>query len=308
MKVLIVGTGGALAQKVALSLRDGGHRVAGIDPRPWRDHPSGIDVFQTDIRKRGAEEVFRSWRPECVVHMATVNALSAGGEERERINMGGTKAVFDRAAAHGVQHVVFVGRHTYYGASADAPLYHTETEPPLGIGRFPELADLVAADLYAANMLWREPLLTTTILRVVYTLGESQSGTLAAFLKGKRVPLVMGFDPLFQFLDEGDAVHAVTLAVERRARGIFNVCGPAPVPLSVIVSQTDRIGIPLPEPLMRQLLGRFGFPRVPKGAIDHLKFPIVVDGRAFVRATEFKHAVDEVEVLRRYRMRTAPGL
>ncbi len=301
MKVLVVGVGGALARMVALRLRDAGHAVIGLDRRPWWDAPRDITVREVDIRKRAAEDVFRTERPDCVVHMATVNALSAQGEERARINLGGTRAVFDHSVAHGVKHVVVVGRHTYYGASADSPLYHTENEPPSGIGSFPELADLVAADLYASNMLWREPGLVTTVLRVVYTLGPSRTGTLASFLKGKRVPMVMGFDPLFHFLDEDDAARAIFLSVEKRTRGVFNVAGPSPVPLGDIARETGRTAVPVPEPLLKRLLGRFGFPDLPPGALEHIKYPIVVDGRAFRAATGFEHATGEVELLHRYR-------
>jgi UDP-glucose 4-epimerase len=301
MKVLIIGVGGALARMVALRLREAGHTVIGLDRRPWWDAPRDIEVHEVDIRKRAAEDVFRRERPEVVVHMATVNALSAAGEERARINMGGTRAVFDHSIAHGVKHVVVVGRHTYYGASADSPLYHTENEPPQGMGNFPELADLVAADLYASNMLWREPQLTTSILRLVYTLGPSKTGTLASFLRGKRVPMVFGFDPLFQFLEEEDAAIGITTAVEKRPRGIFNVCGPPPMPLSSIAHETGRTVVPVPEPLLKQLLGHFGLPNLPKGALEHIKFPIVVDGSAFKTATGFTHLTSEVEVLKRYR-------
>lgn len=305
MKVLIVGVGGAIARLVALKLREAGHTVIGIDRRPWWDAPRDIQVHEVDLRKRAAEDVFRRERPDCVVHMATVNALSARGEERARINMGGTKAVFEHSIAHGVKHVVVVGRHTYYGASADSPLYHTENEPPQGIGSFPELADLVAADLFAANMLWREPQITTSVLRLVYTLGPSRTGTLASFLRGKRVPMVFGFDPLFQYLEEDDAARGITLAVEKRPRGIFNVAGPPPVPLGTIARETGRTVIPVPEPVLQQLLGHFGLPNLPKGALEHIKYPIVVDGSAYRKATGFTHQTDEVEVLRRYR-RIAP--
>ncbi|HEY1088348.1 MAG TPA: SDR family oxidoreductase [Archangium sp.] len=301
MKVLIVGISGALARQVALQLREGGHEVLGLDRRPWWDAPKDIAVHEVDIRKRAAEDVFRRERPDCVVHMATVNALFASGEERARINMGGTRAVFEHSVAHGVKHVVFCGRHTYYGATADSALYHTEDEPPNGMGDFPELADLVAADLYAANMLWREPKLTTTVLRLVYTLGPSKTGTLSSFLRGKRVPMVLGFDPLFQFLEENDAARAIALAVEKKPRGLFNVCGPSPVPLGTIATETGRTVVPVPEPVLVRLLGRFGFPRLPRGALAHIKFPIVVDGSAFKTATGFQHSTDEVEALRRYR-------
>jgi UDP-glucose 4-epimerase len=304
MRVLIAGVSGALARQVAMMLKARGHEVLGLDRRPWRDAPDGVQVFETDLRKRAAEDVFRTRKPECVIHMATVNALTAGGEERARINVGGTRALFEHSIAHGVKHVVFVGRHTYYGASADSPLYHTEDEPPHGIGTFPELADLVSADLFAANALWREPKLCTTVLRLVYTLGPSQQGTLASFLKGRRVPLVMGYDPLFQFLFESDAARAITLAAEQRVKGIYNVAGPNPVPLRLIVEQTGRTAVPVPEPLLRGLLGRIGFPNLPAGALEHIKYPIVVDGSAFKKATGFHHEVDEVEALQRYRLLT----
>ncbi len=301
MKVLVVGIGSSLAQRVALHLRERGHQVLGLDRRKWLDAPRDIALFTSDIAKRSAEEVFRMHRPECVVHMATVNAMAAGGDERARINVGGTKSVFEYSLNHGVKQVVFVGRHTFYGVGADAPLYRTEDEPPHGIGTFPELADLVAADLYAANTLWREPTLPTAVLRLVYTLGPSRQGTLAAFLRGKRVPMVFGFDPLFQFLQENDAARAIGLAVEKRLAGVFNVEGPQPLPLSVVVQKVGRRSVSVPEGLLRRMLGRFGLPPLPKGAVEHLKYPIVVDGKAFRTATGFVNEWNEVETLNQFR-------
>jgi len=301
VKVLVVGAAGALARQVALMLREAGHKVIGLDRRPWYGVPKDIEMHTADLRKRQAEDVFRTRQPECVVHMATVNALSAAGEERARLNLGGTRAVFNNSVRHGVKHVVFLGRHTYYGASVESPLYHTEDEPPQGIGNFPELADLVAADLFASNALWRNPKLNTTVLRLVYTLGPSRQGTLASFLRGKRSPMVLGYDPLFQFMEESDAVAAIVAAVEKRPRGVFNVAGPNPLPLGTIIREAGRTPVPLPEPVLVQLLGRFGFPNLPRGALEHIKFPIVVDGSAFRKATGFAHTIDEVDVLRRYR-------
>ena len=46
--------------------------------------------------------------------------------------------------------------------------------------------------------------MTTAVLRVVYTLGAPGTGTLASFLRGRRVPMVLGYDPLFHVLQEED--------------------------------------------------------------------------------------------------------
>jgi UDP-glucose 4-epimerase len=302
MKVLVVGIAGGTARQVALTLRERGHQVLGLDRRPWRDAPKGLRVFELDLRKRAAEDVFRREKPDCVVHMATVTSLTTiRAEERERVNLGGTRAVFESSLQYGVKHVVFVGRHTYYGAGPDSPLYHSEDEPPMALGTFPELGDLVAADLYAANVLWRKPDLDVSVLRVCYTLGPSRTGTLSTFLRGRRVPMVLGYDPLFQYLYEGDFATAVAVTVEKRPRGIFNVAGPQPVPLSTIARETGRSVVPVPEAVLKAMLGRFGFPTLPRGALEHIKYPVVVDASAFQKATGFKWDVDEVETLSRYR-------
>lgn len=299
MRVLIPGAAGAIARKVAERLVKDGHQVVGLDRRPWPDAP--IEYHELDVRKRAAEDVFRRFRPQAVVHMATVTSLVMRGEERYQLNLGGTRAVFDNSKAYGVDHCIFVGRHTFYGAGPDLPLFHKEDEPPLALNAFPELSDLVAADLYAATSLWRTPELTTTVLRVCYTLGPSGHGTLASFLRGKRVPMVLGFDPLFQFLHEDDVVDAIALTLEKRPRGVFNVAGPQPLPLSRVVIEADRTPIPAPEFVLDSLIGRFGLPRLPRGALTHIKYPVVVDPASFREATGFQHAHDGLEAIASFR-------
>ena len=260
---------------------------------PWEGAPAAIEQHQVDIRKRAAEDVFRKHRPDGVIHMATVTHLTERSEDRYRINLQGTRAVFDHSIAYGARAVVFVGRHTYYGASSESPLYHKEDDPPMAMQSFAELADLVAADLYAGTALWRFPQLNTSILRLCYTLGPARTGTLAAFVAGPRVPTVLGYDPLFQFIHERDAAAAVCLALEKQLHGVFNVAGPPPVPLSLLIRQTGRTQIPVPEILFRLALGRFGLPKLPPGALEHVKYPIVIDATAFCAATGFEHQYDE---------------
>jgi UDP-glucose 4-epimerase len=304
MRVLLPGASGVLGRKVAARLTDAGHEVVGIDRRPWRNAP--IEFHEVDVRKRAAEDVFRKTKPQVVVHMATVTSLAVSGEERYQINLGGTRAVFEHSRAYGVEHCIFVGRHTFYGAGDESPLFHTEDEPPLALNRFPELADLVAADLYAGTALWRFPELTTTVLRACYTLGPSGHGTLASFLRGRRVPMVIGFDPLFQFMHENDLVSAIVRTLEKRPRGVFNVAGPQPLPLSRVIVGVGRTPVPLPEVAVKAVLGRFGFPKMPPGALGHVKYPVVVDARAFREHTGFAHTFDEVQTLDAYRRAFPP--
>lgn len=307
MKVLVTGISGKMGRLVAQRLLESGHSVVGIDRRPWKDAPEGVTVHETDIRKRDAEDVFRTQRPDAVVHMATVTHIKRHSEDRFRINLVGTRAVFEHAQRHGVGQAIFVGRHTYYGAAPDSPLYHTEDEPPMALEAFPELADLVAADLYAGSALWRFPAIDTAVLRVCYTLGPARHGTLASFIRGPHVPTVLGFDPLYQIMHEQDVARAVAAALEARIRGVFNVCGPEPLPLLTIIRGVGARPVPVPEPLFRFMLGRFGLPYLPRGALTHLKFPIVIDGRSFQKATGFTHAHDAFDTLREFRKSVDAG-
>lgn len=297
MRVVVTGVAGRLGRMVATELVQRGHQVLGIDRRAWERAPQGVEMFQVDIRKRPAEDVFRTRRPDAVVHMATVSHFESSAEERYRINLKGTQRVFDHCHRYGVSRCVFVGRHTYYGAAPDSPLYHTEHDPPEAISTFPELADLVASDLYAGSALWRYPEVTTCVLRMCYTLGPSHHGTLAQFLRGPRVPTVLGFDPLYQFIHEQDAACAITAALCEGLRGVYNVSGPQPVPLSLLIQATGRSNWRIPEPAFHAMLGKFSLPKLPVGATNHVKYPVVVDSSMFAEATGFVHSYDEVETM-----------
>ena len=305
MKVLITGITSPVAQRVAAQVLAEGHEVIGIDRRPWPDAPGAVDMHAADIRKRPAEDVFRKVRPDALIHMATVTHLRARTEERYRINLGGTRAVFEHARQYGVKHVIFVGRHTYYGAASASALYHREDDPPTPLPPFPDRPALAAADLYAPTARWRPPGLVTAVLRVVYVLGPTGQGTLASFLRGPRVPAILGFDPLFQFLHEVDIADAIVAALRARLRGVYNVAGPQPLPLSVIVREAGRRLVPIPETVFRALSGRLGFPQLPPGAVAHIKYPVVVDGSEFRHATGWTHQRDEVACIEEFR-RTFP--
>ena len=297
MKVIITGVSGYLAKIVALQLANQGHDVIGIDHRPWSDSPSNIRLERLDIRKRPAADLFRHVKPQAVIHMATETYVSANKEERYRLNLKGTQAIWSYCERFGVKQALFAGRHTVYGAAPDAPLYRKETEPLMAGTTFPSLADLVAADLFAGQALWRAPKLKTAVLRIAYPLGPMGRGTLANYLVEQHVPMVLGFDPLFQFLHTEDAAKAIIAAVEHKLTGVFNVAGPSPVPLSSLIKGIGKTPVHIPEVLLPYCLGKFGISRLPKASVTHLKYPIVVDDDPFRKATGFDHTYELDQVM-----------
>jgi UDP-glucose 4-epimerase len=117
--------------------------------------------------------------------------------------------------------------------------------------------------------------------------------------------MVLGYDPLFQVMHEEDAAQAMLVAavaaVDEGLKGVFNVAGPQPLPLSAVVRLAGRAAVHLPEPLFPWAFGRFGLPRLAAQSLEHIKHPVVVDDGAFRRATGFAHQWDETETLSSFR-------
>ena len=113
--------------------------------------------------------------------------------------------------------------------------------------------------------------------------------------------MVMGFDPLFQFMHERDAAHAIVTALEAELHGVYNVAGPSPLPLATIIRAAGHRPVPIPEPIVRFAFGRFGLPSLSPGAIAHIKYPVVVDASSFKRATGFEHRFDERQTIESFR-------
>ena len=109
MKVIITGVSGYLAKIVALQLANQGHDVIGIDHRPWSDCPSNIRLERLDIRKRPAADLFRHVKPQAVIHMATETYVSANKEERYRLNLKGTQAIWSYCERFGVKQASSLG-------------------------------------------------------------------------------------------------------------------------------------------------------------------------------------------------------
>lgn len=301
--VIVTGAAGSIGKLAVDHLARRGFAVHAVDKRPQSRVPLGVVAHVADIKKRGFDDVLRKVRPGALLHLARERRFTVSAAERYRVNFEGTTRVFELALAAGVKKIVFPSRHTVYGALPDNPAFMLEEHPPTAGRTFPEIQDLVAADLFASAMLWRNPETEVVVLRPVNVLGPTVNTLFSRYLSPKRVFTIAGYDPVHQVLHEDDLAVALEYSLEPGLKGVFNVTGPGEVPLHVIVEESGAQRVPLPEAVIKLVRGRLGFASIPQGALDFLKFQCTVDGTRFSKATGFSARHNLRETIRSMRGR-----
>ncbi|MDH4016159.1 MAG: NAD-dependent epimerase/dehydratase family protein, partial [Actinomycetota bacterium] len=246
----------------------------------------------------------RTEKPNVVVHMGFVRDFKSDWRIRHEVNVRGTKQLLDHCAAHGVQQLVVLSSGYVYGAFAENPYFMDEDQPLSASRSYPEIRDLVEVDTLASAYIWRHPQIRTCVLRPVNTLGPHVHSMAASLLRMQRVPTVMGFDPMMQFISESDVVEAIVAALAQRLQGVFNVVGPGEVPLHTAIEEVGRKPFVLPGPIANAVYARgfnWGLWPYPPGMLDYLRYPISLSGERFREATEFTPQVSLREIFRSMR-------
>jgi UDP-glucose 4-epimerase len=155
----------------------------------------------------------------------------------------------------------------------------TEEAPLLGGQNFSDIRDLIEIDMLAQSFFWKLPETETVILRPVHILGSVHNAP-SNFLRLNPLLTIMGFDPMTQVVHQSDVVRAIELALRPGIRGIFNVAGPEPVPLSTLIKILGRQKISVPYSLARVALRRMWSLRLttfPPPELDHIRYVCMVD-------------------------------
>ncbi len=294
-KVLITGIAGGLGRLVARRLRRSCD-VIGADRERWTARLPELPFYQVDLRTRAFEDVFRTERPDAVVHLGFVRHFRGATQERYDVNVRGTRHLLDHCRRHGVGRVVVLSTSYVYGAMPENPSFMDEEHPLSASRNYPEIRDLVEVDTMVTSFMWQHVDIDTSVIRPVPTLGYYVESTMASYLSARRVVVAMGFDPMMQFVHEDDLVEALVISVEKGLRGVYNLTGPGQVPLRVAIAETGGRPFPLPEPILRRYAERFM--GLPSGAIDFIKFPCTIDGARFARDTGFHARVSLEETFR----------
>jgi UDP-glucose 4-epimerase len=278
--VLITGIAGRLGKRLARVL----HRdcsVAGIDRRPFRDRAKDIQYHQLDLLRNKTRDVFRSTSIGAVVHLGVMHGPRGNPAEHHTSNVLGFQRVLEYAAQYRIPKLVVLSSANVYGPRPENPQLLTEDAPLLGGAAMSDIRDLVEIDMLAQSFLWKEPSIETVILRPVHVLGTVKNAP-SNYLRLNVIPTLLGFDPMLQVIHQDDLVRAIELALVPGIKGVFNLAGPPPLPLSRIARILGRATIPVPHPAAGVLLGqlwRMHVSSFPAPDLDYIRYICMVDDR-----------------------------
>jgi UDP-glucose 4-epimerase len=285
--VAITGASGFLGRNLIGVLEEDASiaRIVAVDVEPPPTAGGKTRLYEVDLTQPGAEvrvaETFAAEAVDTVVHLAFLSSPSHASAYAHELESVGTMRVITAARSARVRKLVQWSSTLLYGALPTNPNFLTERHPLRADQDEPFFADKIAAEVEANRLAARATGTVVTILRTASILGPTVRNYLTSYLAQKIVPTMMGFDPLWQFLHEVDAIAAFKRAIERDVPGTFNVVGEGVLPLSTIVKLSGRGALPMPHPLARAGLHALWMAQVaeaPSTFIDYLRFLCVADG------------------------------
>ncbi len=106
---------------------------------------------------------------------------------------------------------------------------------------------LLEAEGYLRDFAEDNPHVVVTLLRFANVLGTDIVTATSQALERQTAPYVFGFDPLIQFVEEGDVVRCLEFVTRHGVAGIYNVAGDGRLPWSEVASICGVRLLPLPS-------------------------------------------------------------
>ena len=271
--VLITGAAGFIGRALTTALKSA-HYVVALDLRdmPEAQRLPGVTYATADIGDPKLGEIFRTYQPQTVVHLASV--VAAGGDEARdfAIDVLGTKNVLEAALAAGAKHIVVTSSGAAYGYHADNPVPLRETDPLRGNDDFAYSKHKRMVEEMLAD--WRDkfPQLKQTVFRPCTVLGPGTNNQITAIFARPVVVGLSGTTTPFSLISELDVVEALAKAVNEERDGVFNLAGDGTLSLREIAGILGKTFLPLPPVVLKAVLWILHLLRLTKLSPAHVKF------------------------------------
>jgi UDP-glucose 4-epimerase len=239
-----------------------------------------IDLTQPTVDGDVAT-LLRREQVDTFVHGAFLSHPTHASEWAHELEDVGTMHVLNACAAAGPARFVMLSTTLAYGAYPTNPNFLTEAHELRGHRDSRYINDKVKAEKQALRFARENPTIAVTTLRFAPILGPTVTNLFTRFLSRPAAPVMMGHDPLLQFIHETDAAWALKLAVDGDTTGPFNIVGKGVLPYTTVLALMGRVPVSMPYLIARQLSKALWATQVlssPPSLLDYLMYVCVADG------------------------------
>ena len=305
-RILVTGLasywGGRLAQ--ALESFPDVEAIIGVDPREPTRELERTEYVKVGNQHSLIQRIVKAAQIDTVIDTRlVVDAIATSRTDAHENNVIGTMNIL--AACSGpdspVRRLVLKSSAHWYGCEQDDPAFFTEEMQRRHPPRTPIERDIVEAEAAVADFADKKPDTTVTVMRFANVLGPSVDTSHIRMFSLPMIPMILGFDPRYQFVHEDDVVHALEHAAFNDLPGIYNVGGDGVLALSEVIGLLGKRPLPVLPPWGTGLavgpLRRLGL-RVPEEMLNQLRFGRGLDNRR-LKADSFRYSFTSREAVMR---------
>ena len=251
-------------------------------------------VHKVDLTRATAVEplarIFEEHGVDTLVHTAFLASPAYATVWAHELESVGTMHLLNACRRTGVRKIVMWSQTLLYGAHPTNPNFLSEKHPLRARRSEQFFSDKIEAEAEVLRFGRPGSGRVATVLRTAPILGPTVQNYLTRYLGHRVVPTVLGFDPLWQFVHEADAVTAFKIATDRDVPGVFNIVGDGVLPLSTVIKLAGRTKLPLPRPMADTAVGALWIAQAseaPPSFLDYLQYICVADGDLARKAMGF---------------------
>jgi UDP-glucose 4-epimerase len=320
LTVAVTGPTGEIGQAVVAALERAPEvgQILGMARRPFDPVSMGwkkVSYRRGDVlnRRRVATLVEEA---DVVVHLAFM--IMGGARESRRVNLNGSRNVFEAAVAAGVKRLVYASSVAAYGFHEENPQPLTEDVPARGTAEHyysaqkAEVEELLADTLHNSRTkayvfrpcIVAGPNAPLLIDSLPYTqISGRLPGPVLSLLDGVPILRPVLPDPgiPFQLVHHDDVAAAMRAGVLGRGKpGIYNLAGPGQLTVKQLAEALGWYSIPLPElavDALAEVIGRLGFLPAQAQWIAAFREPVIMSTAKARQELRWRPKHDAMETL-----------
>lgn len=281
--------------------------VIAIDVKPPVTSGPKTRLHEVDLTAPSSEErvaeILAAEGVDTLVHLAFLSSPTHATAWAHELESVGTMHLLHAARQVSLRKIVLWSQTILYGAHPTNPNFLTERHGLRAESDDPFFADKIAAEREVLAFGGKSKGSVCTILRTAPIVGPTVQNYVTRYFAQRAVMTLLGFDPLWQFVHEVDAIAAFKLAIDRDFPGVFNIVGDGVLPVSTIVRMAGRVALPVFHPLAEMMVSAAWAAQiadVPPSFLRYLRYLCVADGDKAARVMGFRPAYTTREALLDY--------